>query len=198
MKEVDDILEAVRRHQSVVHLGKKGSAAESVRLLFDSVQTHIARELEELGRLSVLSRMASAAGFVLIVLGVVSYLFVGKQVGTLASVVGLLSEIMPVLFFRRVDASRRELRALVPDHRLLFAALVLVDTKDPAERARLIDGLTTPSASPPTSLVSPVNPSKASTRSRRGGRGIGLSPAPMSAQESVDSASLPAEAIEQL
>ena len=133
MSEVDEVIEAVKAKKGLLHLGEDAGDADvysGLRVLFDAAREAIASEMRELERLNTLSRVGTIGGVVLIFAGLVMYVGFNLDAGKVTGGVGVLTEIVPLFLFRRVDESRKALRHLIPDYKLMFAALIIAESKE--------------------------------------------------------------------
>jgi hypothetical protein len=129
--------------ESLSHLGSNRASHAAVQAHLDGLSraTEEARnaELVNLKRLHIIGLIAAALGLALI--GLSCYFLLVNRVSAAAvpAVPGLLSEIVPVVVFRQIESTRKNLRRLLPDHeRVLRAMLLLECMKVSPDIAKLI------------------------------------------------------------
>jgi hypothetical protein len=134
-------VEQVSGEQNLLHLSTSENLDRALELALTANKQAIATELRLLRSNAAVAIAAMWIGVVLLATGVV-LVYLGKtNVGIASSTMGLVSEVIPMLIFRRLDVSRREIRRRLPSYSSLYAVLVALEVSDAGTRAEVLEAL---------------------------------------------------------
>lgn len=109
------------------HLSHREALEEEVLLAYQATREAARAELELLKKTLSVSFWVGLASIALLFVGIIMAVAGLIDKGMLLCAAGLLGQILPLILYRRISASRHTLKELLPRHRDLFGVLVAID-----------------------------------------------------------------------
>ena len=128
MKHIDRTISAIRDKYSLPeHLGSGDSLYERLDLVFEGLREALNADLNDLNSLMRISRVALVGGLTLLGICIVMILTSHMSTAAATGLLGMVSEIISIHLFGRIDKARLSIKGLLPDYRDLYSMLVLLE-----------------------------------------------------------------------